>query len=90
MIILQESWVHSISQRLRNMRRKPRDAALGIVPPPRKRHKTAEARNHNMIQSSDAETLDQTTYERYLAKILKEWTRPVKPKARIDGLMNEC
>ena len=83
--LLQGSWAKALSDRLKNMRRKPRAQGAGLeFTPPTKKVKIA---NHGSQLSSCM--LDDTSYQRHLSALEKEWGKATKNRVAVKMLMAE-
>ncbi len=84
-LLHQGSWSKAISDRLKNMRRKPRAERAGLeFAPPVKKRKIA---NHGSEPSGHM--LDDTSYQRHLSALNKELKKTVKNRLAIRSLVSE-
>lgn len=86
--ILQESWSRAIQARLKNMRRKPRSEAAGLVfePLPKKKRTSNHASGSNQKL---VEPLDSTSIQCHMTVLKKEWARTKRNRVVIKSLMSE-
>ena len=85
--IFQGSWAKAISDRLKNMRRKPRAKSAGLeFAPPVKKMKMG---NHGLQLTTNGRILDVTSYQRHLSALNKEFKKTVINHSVIRTLMAE-
>ena len=85
--IFQGSWAKAISDRLKNMRRKPRAKSAGLeFAPPAKKMKMG---NHGLQLTTNGRSLDDTSYQRHLSALNKEFKKTVINRSVIGTLMAE-